>query len=135
MKKIVLITSIIASSIGMMNAQTTPTAAPVKAVQAPAKPEVRAKERVAEINNLVSLKGDQVGKVNDAFVDFFRKQDALKAKQATLSAADYSKQMTDLKNERQAALKATLTSEQMEVLQKAKKEKDAANVPGRPAGK
>jgi Spy/CpxP family protein refolding chaperone len=133
MKKLLFISVIFASSLGMM-AQTVQTAAaPVKA-QVKAKPETRAKERVAEINNLCSLRADQVGKVNTVFVDFFTKQDILKAKQSTLSTSDYSTQQTALKTERDAAIKGILTSEQMAMLQKAKKEMDAVNVAGKPAG-
>jgi hypothetical protein len=129
MKKIILISSIVASTIGMVNAQTKQTAAPVKEVTTQAKPEVRAKERVAEINNLCALQGDQIGKVNAVFIDFYTKQDALKAKQSTLSITDYDKKMAELKENRDVAVKAILTPNQVTLLQKAK-----ASGPAKPMG-
>jgi hypothetical protein len=122
MKKIILISSIVASTMGMVNAQAKQTAAPVKAevVNKETRPEVRAKERVAEINNLCALKGDQFGKVNNVFIDYFTKQDALNAKQTKLTASDYNKQLDELKGQRDAAVKAILSADQVAMLQKAK---------------
>src|SRR3954467_11181506 len=84
MKKMVLISSIVASSIGMMHAQTVQSASPASSAQVQGRPEARAKQKVAEINSLCGLKGDQVGKVNNAFVEFFQKRDALNVKKPTL---------------------------------------------------
>jgi hypothetical protein len=115
MKKIFLISSIVASTLGMVNAQVKQTAAPVKTE---IQPEARAKDRVAEINRICNLKPEQVTKVNDLYVDFFKKEQALKAKQ--LPIEEVRKQLADLKGQRDAAMKAALTPEQIGMLQKSR---------------
>jgi hypothetical protein len=122
----------------MMNAQNAQTTAQYKTVpgaESQQTPASRAKESVAQISSRVVLTSEQVGKITSAYTDFFTNQDAVKAQKATLSAKEFDAKIAEVKSQRDAAIKATLSSEQLATLQKAKKEMDATNVAGRPGTK
>lgn len=109
--------AVVLSSFGMVNAQaaqTTRTNATEKL------PEVRAKEMVAKINTAVTLTGNQFGTVNNLYIEFFKKQDALRAQKTTLSAQVFEEKMNALKSERDAQLSKLLSVEQNKSLEKAK---------------
>lgn len=133
MKKILLISSIVVSSLGIVNAQVTeskpqPFLKPAQVDQLPAS---RAKVRVSEIAKITPLQAEQTTKLVNLYVSFFTKSDDLKAKKATLDGAEYGKQMSALKSERDAGLKAVLTPAQITTLENAKAEmtKDGAAKP------
>lgn len=109
--------AVVVSSFGMVNAQaaqTTRTGATEKL------PEVRAKEMVSKINTAVSLTGNQFGTVNNLYIEFFKKQDALRAQKTTLGAQVFEEKMDGLKNDRDAQLSKLLTVEQNKSLEKAR---------------
>ncbi len=127
MKKIFFISSILVASLGTINAQNkeTKTEPVLKPAQLKQLPDARSKDRVAEIAKLCNLKPDQTIKLTNLYVEYFTKSDALKAKKNSLELAEYAKQVTTLKNERDASLKSILTADQIKTLQQAKKEIEA----------
>jgi len=127
MKKIFFISSIVVASLGTINAQNneTKTEPILKPAQLKQLPDARAKDRVAEIAQLCTLKPEQTTKLTDLYVDYYTKNDALKAKKANADVNEYKNQITALKAERDASLKTILTADQVKTLQQAKKEIEA----------
>lgn len=127
MKKIFFISSIVVASLGTINAQNneTKTEPILKPAQLKQLPDARAKDRVAEIAQLCTLKPEQITKLTDLYVDYYTKNDALKAKKANADLNEYKNQITALKAERDASLKTILTADQVKTLQQAKKEIEA----------
>ena len=128
MKKILFITAITVSSFAIMNAQnntttTTTTISKGTAAQEQKKSAaVKAKENVAQITTLCSLKGDQIGKVNDLFTDYYTKLETLKADKA-LSSDEINKKKVEMRKKRDAALKEILTPAQWKTFSEAAKKK------------
>jgi hypothetical protein len=102
MKRILLFSIITIASFGWANAQ---------AAQQNTTPEARAKRMVVAIQKAVGLHGDQFGVVNNAYVEYFRKLDALDAQK--LNAADYQSKLTDLQTNRDTKIKAGLEAPQV----------------------
>ena len=75
---------------------------------------------VAKINTAVVLTGNQFGTVNNLYIEFFKKQDALRAQKGTLDATSFEQKMDALKSERDAQLGKLLTTEQNASLDKAR---------------
>ena len=127
MKKIFFISSIVVASLVTINAQNseTKTEPVLKPAQLKQLPDARAKDRVEEIAKMCTLKPEQTTKLTNLYVDYYTKNDALKAKKNSSDVGEYAKQITALKNERDASLKAILTADQIKTLQQAKKEIDA----------
>lgn len=76
------------AAFGMMNAQnaattSTQTLAPQKSL-----PQVRAKAMVSKINNASGLQGDQFTKLNNLYIDYYTKLDALGTDAAKLKDLD-----------------------------------------------
>ena len=78
MKKIFLMSALSLATFGIMNAQTN-AAATTTATAQKQLPQVRAKAMVSKITNACGLQGDQVGKVNTLYIEYFTKLDALGA--------------------------------------------------------
>lgn len=75
-------------------------------------PQVKAKNKVAEINAFAQLQGDQISKVNNLYIDYYTKKDALNNDRELTKEALKTK--TDaLKKERNAQLKTILTPAQL----------------------
>ena len=107
MKRIFLLSTLAIASFGMLAPQMV-SAAPQQANQE-VSPMVKAKKLVSNINQAVSLRGDQFSKVNDACVEYFKKLDELnQAKPADLNA-----QIATAKQTRDAKIKASLATDQL----------------------
>lgn len=65
------------ATFGMMNAQNAATPATQTTTPQKQLPQVRAKAMVSKITNACGLQGDQVGKVNNLYIEYFTKLDAL----------------------------------------------------------
>lgn len=117
MKKLFIAMAVVVSSFGMVNAQATQT---TRTTTTERLPEVRAKEMVAKINTAVTLTGNQFGTVNNLYIEFFKKQDALRAQKGTLDATSFEQKMDALKSERDAQLGKLLSAEQNKSLDKAR---------------
>jgi len=112
MKRIFLLSTLIISSFGMMNLQTVSAATPAQQAQA-ANPDAatfaKAKQLVSKINVAVSLHGNQFSKVNEACIEYFQKLNALN----NATPADAIAKAQELKNARNAKIKAVLEPDQM----------------------
>jgi len=105
MKKIFYTLIIAASSFGIVNAQNavvTQNPTPSHG----ASPQSMAKRMVSKVNVVCHLHGDQFGKVNDAYTNYFVKFEALANQH--LSKEKLAEQDAILKSNRDAALKASL---------------------------
>jgi LmbE family N-acetylglucosaminyl deacetylase len=104
MKKILLFLVITVASFGCINAQSAAQNST---------PEARAKRMVVAIHKAVMLHGNEFGVVNDAYVEYFRKLDALNAHKSSLRPAVYQSHLTELQNARDAKVKAGLEPAQV----------------------
>jgi len=106
MKRILLLSTLVISSFGMMNLQTV-SAAPQQTIT----PEVgaKAKKIVVNINQAVNLRGDQFSKVNDICIDYVKQLDALN----NAKPADLSTKAAALKTTRNEKIKALLAPDQL----------------------
>lgn len=77
MKKILLMSALSIATFGTMNAQNAATPATQTATAQKQLPQVRAKAMVSKITNACGLQGDQIGKVNNLYIEYFTKSDAL----------------------------------------------------------
>lgn len=111
MKKILLMSALSIAVFGTMNAQNAATASTTTVAQKQS-PHVRAKTMVAKITSVSQLQGDQIGKVNQLYVEYFTKVDALGAN-ATPA------QLKELNAGVDAQLKGTLTPAQYKFWQEA----------------
>src|SRR5581483_892680 len=98
MKRFFLMTVIAVSSFGMINAQNAAGKTEL--------PQVRAKKMVSQVNTAVALHGDQFGKVNNAYIDYFTKLDALEQQKGSMTASEYESKAAALKNNVDASVKA-----------------------------
>ncbi len=123
MKKILLMSSVVSMFFGTINAQSAQTT-----------PSVRAKEKVSEITRLGGVEPQQIGKINNLFIDFYTKQDELRTNIKVLGPKEFDKQMAELKTKHNAALKEVLSAEQVEKFEASQKAKELnqRNVPGNP---
>ena len=76
-------------------------------------PQVRAKAMVSKITNSVGLQGDQVGKVNQLYIDYYTKLDALGANAP-------KEKVESLNKEIEGQLAGTLTPSQLNLWKSAK---------------
>ena len=109
MKKIFLAIIMIASTMTAINAQTTQTA-PANGSKAES-PQAKAKKMVGKLNSVVMLQGDQWAKVNNLYIDFVTKKDAVK-NDVSLSKDVMKSKIQALKADRDKQLKTILTPEQ-----------------------
>lgn len=114
--------AVVVSSFGMVNAQA---AQATRTTTTEKLPEVRAKEMVSKINTAVTLTGNQFGTVNNLYIEFFKKQDALRAQKTTLGAPLFEEKMDALKSERDLQLSKLLTADQNKKFEAAKAEQKA----------
>lgn len=106
MKKIFLFSALSIAMFGAINAQNAATTETQTAAKQA--PEVRAKNKVKDITNVVKLEGTQWGKVNDLYVDYYRQVDAINdaAKVADLAKKVNEKLLTILTPEQAKLWKA-----------------------------
>lgn len=112
MKKILLISALSIAVFGTMNAQNAATTTTQTTGSKSQLPQVRAKAMVAKINNACGLQGEQVTKVNNLYIEYFTKFDALGT---TPDAA----KVKDLNNATEASLKNILSNSQLKFWQEA----------------
>ena len=93
------------ATFGMMNAQNAATTAEQRKF-----PEVRAKEMVSKISNACGLQGDQVGQVNNLYIEYFKKLDVV---------ATDAKKVAELNKTVDASLKGILSPSQLKFWQEA----------------
>ncbi len=103
MKKIFLMTALSVAMFGMASAQTAAATTSKTSTTQAQLPQVRAKAMVSKINNACGLQGDQVGKVNTLYIEYYTKLDAI-GKDAA--------QVKELNKTVDAALKGILTPSQ-----------------------
>ena len=65
------------ATFGIMNAQNAATPATQTATSQKQLPQVKAKAMVSKITNACGLQGDQVGKVNNLYIEYYTKLDAI----------------------------------------------------------
>ena len=111
MKKIFLMSALSLAMFGVSNAQnaaaTSSTTAPQKQL-----PQVRAKAMVANVTHACGLQGDQIGKVNQVYIDYYTKLDAL-------GATPDAGKVKELNSAVDAQLKGTLSPSQYTLWQQA----------------
>ena len=90
---------------GTMNAQNAATASTTTTAPQKQSVQARAKGMVAKITDASSLQGDQFGKVNQLYIEYFTKLDAL-------GATPTPAQLKELNAGIDAQLKGTLTPAQ-----------------------
>jgi len=88
MKKILFITALSVATFGVVNAQTASTTQTSTTQRQ--LPQVRAKAMVSKVTNACGLQGDQVGKVNNLYIEYFTKLDGLKNDAAKIAELDKS---------------------------------------------
>jgi len=110
MKRIFLLSTLIISSFGMMNLQTISAAAPAQqAANADPATFAKAKQLVSKINLAVTLHGNQFSKVNEACIEYFQQLNAL----SKATPAEITAKTEELKNTRNAKIKAVLEADQL----------------------
>ncbi len=121
MKKILLASAVILSSLGVMNAQNATTRANTETVK-PTTPAARTQETLTKITRACNPTADQTGKLNTLLLDFYTKMDALKASKSTMDEKVFDTKKKELRNNRDASLKAILTPAQQAKLESLKKD-------------
>lgn len=89
-------------------------------------PAQKAKATVEKMNAACALKPDQAEKVEGAYLEYYKKHDALKKQKNILSKDVYEQREEDMKKARNAVLKATLTAGQYKQWSAAKNKEKAA---------
>jgi len=112
MKKILLMSALSIAAFGTMNAQNAATTTTQTTGSKTQLPQVRAKAMVAKINTACGLQGEQVGKVNNLYIEYFTKLDALGT---TPEAA----KVKELNTATDASLKGILSPSQLKFWQEA----------------
>lgn len=82
-------------------------------------PEAKAKKVVARMKGIASLTTEQVNKVNDIYIDYYKQKDALKNNKV-LSKSDLKEKADAIKSKREKQLKQVLTAEQLKKWQEYK---------------
>ena len=121
MKKILLASAVILSSLGVINAQNATTRANTETVKATT-PAARTQETLTKITRACNPTADQTGKLNTLLLDFYTKMDALKASKSTMDEKVFDTKKKELRNNRDASLKAILTPAQQAKLESLKKD-------------
>lgn len=114
MKKIILMSALSIATFGVMNAQTAATPATQTATSHKQLPQVRAKAMVSKVTNACALQGEQISKVNNLYIEYFAKLDAIGTD--AVKAADLSKTVDN-------SLKGILSPSQLKLWQEASSSK------------
>jgi len=75
-------------------------------------PQQKAREVADKIVTVCKLKPEQAVKIQDAYLQYYTKHDALKKQKDILNKSTYDDRKSDLKKTRDAVVKSTLTASQ-----------------------
>lgn len=121
MKKILLASAVILSSLGVVNAQNATTRTNTEAVKATT-PAAKTQETLTKITRACNPSADQSGKIYTLLLDFYTKMDALKTSKSTMDEKAFENKKKELRNNRDNSLKAILTLEQQAKLETLRKD-------------
>lgn len=121
MKKIILASAVILSSLGAVSAQNATTKANTEASK-PTTPAAKTQETLTKITRACTLSADQTTKVNAVLLDFYTKMDALKSSKSTMDEKVFENKKKELRSNRDKSLKTILTAEQQAKVEALKKD-------------
>lgn len=107
-------------------AQTTKPVTKTGTAKAKASAEQKSHTTVEKINAACGLKAEQVTKLEAAYIEYYKKHDALKKQKDILSKDVYEQREGDMKKARNSVLKSTLTAGQYKLWSAAKAKEKAA---------